>query len=523
VARCARDDPSLAPREGAELPPEVAPVGDALDVLAQLHRGRNRRPIADTVGRLLEAVRAHAALAIWPTGEQALANCLRVMDLARRFERQGAASFRAFVDRLEEDAESGDTEDAPVVEEGTEGVRIMTAHRAKGLEFPVVVLCDPTANAARDQPSRHVDPERSLWAEPLAGCAPRELLDAGPVELARDRAEATRLAYVAATRARDLLVVTAVADVELSDKWLSALNAAIYPTQRSPGEGEPAPGCPAFRGAAVAERPGNARPGNRAPVNAGRLAPREGRHSVVWWDPKALKLDAKERVGLRQQRILEADERGAAAEGERVHAQWQSEREALLAAGARASVAVAPVTALAEEQAATGPASDVRIETVVARAQRPSGRRFGCARARRAGRGGSARRRCGGGAHGAAPGPDRRSERGGGRGRDRGRRRGARASRDRARGRESGAAARGAGRARAAGRPSRRGSRRSRVPRGRRLDRRRLEDRCRARRASEHVCDAGAALRRRDCRGDGRACLRDAARGMNPPCRLPIA
>ncbi len=347
-------------------------------MLARLHRGRNRRPIADTVGQLLEAVRAHAALAIWPTGEQALANCTRVMDLARRFERAGASSFRAFVDRLEEDAESGDTEDAPVVEEGTEGVRIMTAHRAKGLEFPVVVLCDPTANATRDQPSRHVDPERSLWAEPLAGCAPRELLEASAVELARDRAESVRLAYVAATRARDLLVVTGVADEELEGSWLSALHPAIYPSTLSSGEGEPAAGCPPFRGAAVAERPRNAKPGKRAPVNAGRTSARAGRHSVVWWDPKALSLDAQERVGLRQQRILEADEGGsAAAEGERVHAQWQSDREALLAAGARATFAVVPVTALAEERAAVAPAPQVRIETVVSRGARPGGRRFG--------------------------------------------------------------------------------------------------------------------------------------------------
>jgi ATP-dependent exoDNAse (exonuclease V) beta subunit len=370
----------LAPREdGGELPLELREVADALAVLERLHRGRNRRPIADTVGQLLDAVRAHAALAIWPTGEQALANCLRVMDLARRFERQGASSFRAFVDRLDEDAESGETEDAPVVEEGTEGVRIMTAHRAKGLEFPVVVLCDPTAKATRDQPSRHVDSERSLWAEPLAGCAPRELLEASAIELARDRGEAVRLAYVAATRARDLLVVTGVADGELEGTWLSALHPAIYPTARSPGEGEPAPGCPAFRGAAVGERPGNARPGSRTAVNAGRITPRAGRHSVVWWDPKALALDAQERVGLRQQVILEADAGGsAAAEGERVHAQWQSEREALLAAGSRASCAVVPVTALAHERAAEAPLPEVRIETVAAlRAGRPSGRRFG--------------------------------------------------------------------------------------------------------------------------------------------------
>jgi ATP-dependent exoDNAse (exonuclease V) beta subunit len=90
-------------------------VAVALGVLGRLHAGRNRRPIAETLSRLLAAVRAHAGIAIWPTGEQALANCLRTQDLARRFERGGAASFRAFVEKLLAESERGEAEDAPVV------------------------------------------------------------------------------------------------------------------------------------------------------------------------------------------------------------------------------------------------------------------------------------------------------------------------------------------------------------------------------------------------------------------------
>ena len=99
-----------------------------LDVLAGLHRGRNRRPLAETVLRLLDAVRAHAGIAIWPTGEQALANCLRVVDLARRFERRGAPSFRAFVDRLEGDAERG--REVTVLDGD-----VVRTHLSKGLGF----------------------------------------------------------------------------------------------------------------------------------------------------------------------------------------------------------------------------------------------------------------------------------------------------------------------------------------------------------------------------------------------------
>ncbi|MGH9553445.1 MAG: UvrD-helicase domain-containing protein, partial [Terriglobales bacterium] len=152
----------------AHLHEDAQPVADALAVLAKLHAGRNGRPVAQTITMLLDAVRAPAGIALWPTGEQALANCSRVVDLARRFQ-ANATSFRAFVERLEADAERGDAGEAPIVEEGTEGVRMMTVHKAKGLEFPVVILADPTCPAAWTKPSRHVIPERGLWLQLLCG------------------------------------------------------------------------------------------------------------------------------------------------------------------------------------------------------------------------------------------------------------------------------------------------------------------------------------------------------------------
>jgi ATP-dependent exoDNAse (exonuclease V) beta subunit len=231
-------------------PPEVV---EAMAVLAELHLRRNRRPIAETLSRLLDAVRAHAGIAIWPAGEQALANVLRVLELARKFEAAGASSFRAFVDKLAGEAERGEASEAPVVEEGTEGVRIMSVHRAKGLEFPVVILCDPCAPAGPRNPSRLVDPERRVWAMPLAGCAPGELMAQKDALLQRDKEEVVRVAYVAATRARDLLVVPATGDGELQG-WLEPLNSVVYPPPAERRQGKPAPGCPAFGKETVLDR-----------------------------------------------------------------------------------------------------------------------------------------------------------------------------------------------------------------------------------------------------------------------------
>ncbi len=364
-----------------DAPASIREVDEALSVLAKLHVTRNHRPIADTLAALLASTRAHAGIAIWPTGEQALANVLRVMDLARRFESSGATSFRAFAERLDEDADSGQAGEAPVVEEGTEGVRIMTVHRAKGLEFPVVILADPTAPATLSQPTRFIDNDRALWAEPIAGCVPQDLLDHREEVLARDQDEAVRLLYVAATRARDLLVVPSTGD-EPIEGWLAPLYTVLHPPGELRRSAVPAPNCPAFGGDSVLERPADARRGAGASVAPG-LHHVPGVPPFVWWDPRALDLGREPEGGVRQQRILTADEAPAlviAGEGEEQHRAWVEARRDALAAGSAASTPIRTVTELAEAAGELGAAPPIPVpveRTSVSRAKRPGGKRFG--------------------------------------------------------------------------------------------------------------------------------------------------
>lgn len=363
------------------LPPELKEVGDALEVLRTLHRGRNRRPIAETIARLLAATRAHAAIAIWPTGEQALANLMRLMDLARRYEaNRGATSLRGFVDELEARAEREQAGDAPVAEEGTEGVRIMTVHSAKGLEFPVVVLADLTCNETPREARRFVDPTRRLCAQVIAGCAPRELLDHGEEEMRRESEEAVRVLYVAATRARDLLVVPAVGDKRY-DGWLGRLNPVIYPPQAqalAPLERKPA-GCPEFHSPLAGNRPPSV-PLNSGGVAPGAHRPEAGEHRVLWWDTAALKLDVRESMGLRQMKLLEADASSERSEaGKRDYQQWRAAHDAMVSAGQAPSIKLAIATELASsaQQPQLAEAAEVRVVELPRAAQRPHGVRFG--------------------------------------------------------------------------------------------------------------------------------------------------
>jgi ATP-dependent exoDNAse (exonuclease V) beta subunit len=359
-------------RRPADLPPDLAPIGEALELLATLHRARNHRPVADTLARLLEATRAHAGFALRPSGEQILANVLHLAELARTYEATGGISFRGFVERLLEDAERGQTSEAPILEEGSEGVRIMTVHKAKGLEFPVVVLADITAGMTGGV-SRWVDARRGLCALRIAGWVPAELSEHEADEAKRDEAEGLRVAYVAATRARDLLVVPAVGDEPFHSGWVSCLNGALYPPGAAWRGAQAAAGCPPFGKESVVERPAE------LAFNTDSVHPGVHRfdgYDVVWWDPAALKLGAEPRFGVRQEELLGKEASRELVDGNRRHfTDWQDARAAAIAAGARPRHVVQTATRRAAEVEEAAPA--VAIVELPRAAGRPAGARFG--------------------------------------------------------------------------------------------------------------------------------------------------
>lgn len=356
------------------LPPEVdgtelTDVVVALEVLGRLHRKRNRRPAASTLNEFLEATRAHVGVALWAGGQQALANVLQLAEVAARYE-QRATSFRDVVEALEEEAEEGEAPEAPIVEEGTEGVRMMTVHAAKGLEFPVVVLAEPTAAISRPEPSHWIDPDSGLWVHALAGCVPSQLREHEDEVRERDREEAVRVTYVAATRARELLVVPVSSERRFDDTWTSVLEPSLWPAEDSLQSPRAAPGCPPFGSDVIVDRqtfpPATVpRPGLHLAVSR--------KNRVVWYDPSKLALTREPLGGLEVSEALE-DELQVAPEGRAAHEAWRVEHARTVAEGQRPTFTVR----VAREMTLPSTAGAVALEeTQVARAGRPSGRRFG--------------------------------------------------------------------------------------------------------------------------------------------------
>jgi ATP-dependent exoDNAse (exonuclease V) beta subunit len=361
------------------LPAGLEPIRESLTLLRALHADRNRRPVSDTIATLLDRTRAHVGFVLRPGGEQALANVLHVSELARQYELEGGMSFRGFVEALREAAEGGQAAEAPILEEGSDGVRLMTVHKAKGLEFPVVILGDITARLTPWEASRHVDHQRRLCALRIGGWAPKDLNDHKALELAREQKEGERIAYVAATRARDLLVVPAVGDEPYTEGWVSPLNAAIYPAETERRVQQQAERCPVFHSKdSVLIRP-NGDPASRSTVCPGehRIAPS---HTVVWWspEPQVLSLNVAAPFGLRRDDLIVKDVHpDILRRGLDAYESWKAARAADVISARRSSIEVITATQAAALEDAGIDDANVTIVSSPTETSRPAGARFG--------------------------------------------------------------------------------------------------------------------------------------------------
>ncbi|HEX4670227.1 MAG TPA: UvrD-helicase domain-containing protein [Solirubrobacterales bacterium] len=179
-----------------------------------------------SLAALIEAVTTETgydlAVLMRPAGEARFANVRKLMRLAAEFESREGRDLRGLLDFLAARAESDAEAQAATAAEGHDGVRIMTVHNAKGLEFDVVAVPDlsrsllagarpPLLTLGREQPPRVGMQLRRLGSGAINLYAYAELCEEAK---ARDAEEGLRLFHVAATRARQRLILSGVVKPE---------------------------------------------------------------------------------------------------------------------------------------------------------------------------------------------------------------------------------------------------------------------------------------------------------------------
>ncbi len=197
---------------------------------------RGGRPLATLIERALEHTGYDLHLLRLPGGPRRLANVRKLVRLAREWEQAEGRDLRGFLDSLAlragEDAAEAREGEAPVEGEDLGAVRLMTIHRAKGLEFEVVCVADLGRQRFADEAEvlrlGDGDALGLRIAVPGGGKARAALAyrALGEQRRRRDEDEEKRLFYVAATRAREELVLSGAVRL---DRWPSPTSPTAPP------------------------------------------------------------------------------------------------------------------------------------------------------------------------------------------------------------------------------------------------------------------------------------------------------
>jgi ATP-dependent helicase/nuclease subunit A len=203
----------------AALPEGADPrIARACELLREGDALAGALPPAAAIARLCGRLGWTAYAGARELGDSRAGNLLKAIAAARTFSADGLA-FAAVVAELDRLTSEGYIEEMSAQPGRRGAVRLMTVHGAKGLEAPVVFLADPRRE--RDRPTRFWIDRRGPSARGhwrviretegfgvVEIAQPHGWKEMSEVEEAFEEAEKTRLLYVAATRAREMLVVS---------------------------------------------------------------------------------------------------------------------------------------------------------------------------------------------------------------------------------------------------------------------------------------------------------------------------
>lgn len=206
-------------------------VKQLYEILYRLHEETRKLPVGQAVGRIFASVPIRLLAAHSFHGEQVVANLEKVRLVAELLGKEGLGTLRDVIGRLQgrvlQIKEEGES---VLAEENVDAVKILSVHKAKGLEFPIVVLAGcHTAIDLREEPVA-LDHD---WSTGMLGLRVGERWTLAGLYLSekrrlREREEQKRVLYVAMTRAREHLMLSyAVTDRSSGASFLSMLSDAI--------------------------------------------------------------------------------------------------------------------------------------------------------------------------------------------------------------------------------------------------------------------------------------------------------
>lgn len=188
-------------------------------------------PLDQLIGKILDRTGYNVAIVGDFLGKQKLQNLEKLMQLARRFSQEGLVTPGQFIERIEgllaREIREGE---APLEGEEEDTIKLLTIHKSKGLEYPVVVVPDFSRRLQFGNSNffAYADGQLAIDCGEFE-TKPARWVELGEREKLAELEESKRVLYVALTRARDQLILSGCAEkpkeggIPQQDSWLGWL------------------------------------------------------------------------------------------------------------------------------------------------------------------------------------------------------------------------------------------------------------------------------------------------------------
>ncbi len=185
------------------------------DLLAELHSVRSDSRISRLINTAVSKTNFDLKLLASPNGKRKYANVRKLLEMAESMQGRGMFSISDFIRHIDDLSVISEREgEAPTETEDSPVVRLMTVHKSKGLQAPVVIVADSSHQIRAGDTSTFIANKEASVACKLKNELSDEWIPTSAyeniAETTRDRdiGEEKRLFYVAATRAEELLIIS---------------------------------------------------------------------------------------------------------------------------------------------------------------------------------------------------------------------------------------------------------------------------------------------------------------------------
>lgn len=206
-------------KDSNDIRPELKErINQFINLLKELKEEEKTKPLDELIWDIYNKTGYYHYVALMPDGTLRQANLKKLFEKAREYEKislKGLFNFILFMEKV--GTSSGSIDSARIIGENDDVVRIMSIHKSKGLEFPIVFLCNANKKFNLKDMNEKIVLDNNLGIGAnyiLDGIEfPTIAKDAIKIKANKEAiSEEMRVLYVALTRAKEKLIIVGTSD-----------------------------------------------------------------------------------------------------------------------------------------------------------------------------------------------------------------------------------------------------------------------------------------------------------------------